>query len=141
MHHHSDILALRQRGARLTPQRLITLEVIKRGKGHLTAEEIHREVQRHYPYVSLATVYRTLQWLQEHGLVSEIALGSDRKYYEYAGGERHHHLICQRCGSESEIDDSVLVSLKEQILLRYGFEAQLDHLAIGGLCQQCRTEP
>jgi Fur family transcriptional regulator, ferric uptake regulator len=140
MNQSNDAVALRQQGHRLTPQRLIVLEVIKSNGRHLTAEEIHAAVLSHQPYINIATIYRTLQWLQEVGLVAPITLGSGPLRYEYVSGTVHHHLICQECGYEQEIGDDILAALKQQLLERYGFSAQMSHLALLGRCTACQHE-
>src|SRR5262245_57364471 len=138
MSHSDDAAALRQQGHRLTPQRLIVLDVVKRSGRHLTAEEVHAAVLPQHPYINIATVYRTLQWLQEVGLVAPLALGNGPLRYEYTHGAVHHHLICQECGHESEIGDDILDTLKGHLLARYGFAVQLNHLALPGRCAVCR---
>jgi Fur family transcriptional regulator, ferric uptake regulator len=138
MSHSDEAAALREQGHRLTPQRLVVLEVVKSSGRHLTAEEVHASVVEHHPYVNIATVYRTLQWLQEVGLVAPITIGGGPLHYEYVHGEVHHHLICQECGQEAEIGDDILDALKAHLLERYGFAAQLNHLALPGRCAACR---
>ena len=138
MSYSDDAATLRQQGHRLTPQRLTVLAVVKSSHRHLTAEEVHAAVLPKHPYANIATVYRTLQWLQEVGLVVPITIGSGPLRYEYIHGETHHHLICQECGHESEIGDDILNALKVHLLDRYGFAAQLNHLALPGLCMECR---
>lgn len=139
MHDNNDAAALRKQGHRLTPQRLIVLEMIRASSSHLTAEEIHAAVLPQHPYINIATVYRTLQWLQEVGLVAPIVWGSGPFRYEYVHGVIHHHLICQECGQEHEIGDDILDALKAQLLERYGFTAQLNHLALPGRCAVCQA--
>ncbi len=138
MLHSDEAAALREQGHRLTPQRLIVLEIVKRSGQHLTAEDIHAAILPQHPYVNIATVYRTLQWLQEVGLVAPIAIGGGPLHYEYVHGKTHHHLVCQDCGYEQEIGDDLLDVLKTQLQERYAFTAQLNHLAIPGLCAACR---
>jgi Fur family ferric uptake transcriptional regulator len=133
-----DAATLRQQGYRLTPQRLMVLEVVKSSGKHLTAEDVHAAILPHHPYVNIATVYRTLQWLQEVGLVAPIATGNGPLHYEYVHGETHHHLVCQGCGYEQEIGDDILAALKAQLLERYAFTAQFHHLALPGRCATCR---
>jgi Fur family ferric uptake transcriptional regulator len=139
MSHSNDADTLRRQGHRMTPQRLMVLEVIERSGKHLTAEEVHAAVLPQQPYVNIATVYRTLQWLQEVGLVAPIAVGSGPLRYEYVSGALHHHLICQECGHEQEIGDDILDALKTQLLEHYGFAAQLSHLGLPGRCAACRA--
>lgn len=139
MAHSDDAALLRKQGHRLTPQRLMVLDVIKRGGKHVTAEEVHAAIVAQHPYVNIATVYRTLQWLHEVGLVAPIAIGGGPLHYEYVhGGQVHHHLVCQDCGYEQEIGDDILVALKTQLYERYNFSAQLYHLAIPGRCAACQ---
>jgi Fur family ferric uptake transcriptional regulator len=132
---------LRQQGHRLTPQRLQVLQVIKAHSRHITAEEIHAAIVPQQPFIDIATVYRTLQWLQTVGLVAPISTGEGKLYYEYhAPGEYHHHLICQQCSQHTQIPDTDLASLKQDLLARYGFTLQIDHLALLGRCGGCVTE-
>lgn len=140
MQHSDDAAALRRQGHRLTPQRLMVLDVIKSSRRHLTAEEIHCAVVAQHPYVNIATIYRTVQWLQEVGLVAPIVVGGAPIQYEYIRGTAHHHLICQECGGQHEIGDDVLDTLKSLLLERYGFEAHLQHLGLPGRCAHCRDD-
>ncbi len=141
MSHNDDVVALRQQGHRLTPQRLMVLEVIQGDQRHLTAEEIHAAVLCQHPYVNITTVYRILQWLQEVGLVAPIILGGELLRYEYTYGTEHHHLICQSCGHQMEIGNEILDTLKAQLLEHYGFVARLNHLGLVGHCAACQQKP
>lgn len=136
--HHDELGALRKQGYRLTRQRMLILEIIRASERHISADEIFSEVRRQAPDINLATVYRTLQWLQSAGLLRKIDVGKDRLEYEYAGGQVHHHLICKECGTTTEIDHHVIEKLQEHILEHYDFAADPDHLAIFGRCAQCR---
>jgi Fur family transcriptional regulator, ferric uptake regulator len=135
---HEPVTALRARGERLTPQRLMVLEAIQATQGHQTAETIHQHVREHYPYVNLATVYRTLHWLKDHGLVSETDLGTGQSEYEYLGDGRHHHMVCLHCGDKAEFGDELLASLSAALHAQYGFAPRIDHLAVFGLCRHCQ---
>lgn len=135
----SDIAAsLRARGERVTPQRLLILDAVRAASGHRTAEELHARIGAIFPYINLATVYRTLGWLRERGLVVETDLGRGQLEYEYVGESRHHHLVCTGCGGRAEIADEVLAPLASTLRERYHFAARLDHFAIFGLCQACQ---
>jgi Fur family transcriptional regulator, ferric uptake regulator len=138
MSYSDDAATLRQQGHRLTPQRLMILNAVKSSGRHLTAEEVHAAILPQHPYINIATVYRTLQWLQEVGLVAPITLGGGPIHYQYLQGETHHHLVCQECGYEQEIGDDILDALKARLLERYAFSAQMNHLAITGRCAACR---
>jgi Fur family ferric uptake transcriptional regulator len=118
----------------------MVLEVITSSRRHLTAEEIHAAVLAQHPYVNIATVYRTVQWLQQVGLVAPIVVSGEPVHYEYVNGTAHHHLICQGCGDQLEVGDDVLEPLKAQLRERFGFEVVLQHLGLPGLCAHCREE-
>lgn len=136
----NDVAArLRQQGHRLTPQRLTVLDIVAHSGKHLTADEIFVAVQAQHPFTNIATVYRTLQWLQQAGFVAPLLLNGEPVRYEFISGESHHHLICRNCSAEQEIGDDVLDTLKADLLARYGFAAQLQHLALTGLCESCRA--
>jgi Fur family transcriptional regulator, ferric uptake regulator len=129
---------LRGQGHRLTPQRLLVLQAVKSHQQHITAEEIHAEVVREQPYIDIATVYRSLQWLQSVGLVSPITIGDGRQRFEYRHpNHTHHHLICQHCGDQVEIPDELLATLRDDIHRRYGFTVQSEHMAFHGTCSAC----
>ena len=92
----SDIL--RDKGYRLTPQRMLVLEAIENSSDHISAEEIYSKARTKYPYMNISTVYRTVELLKELGLVTETDLGSGRLLYHPASKAHHHHLVCQKCG-------------------------------------------
>lgn len=132
--------ALRERGYRLTPQRLIIAEAVEKERQHFSAEEVFAEVRRSYPHLNISTVYRTLDLLAELGLVTQTDLGEGRVQYHGIGHSQHHHLVCQNCGQCLELDDSLLKPLERSILEAYGFRPQIAHFAIFGLCQACQKE-
>jgi Fur family ferric uptake transcriptional regulator len=141
MHETANITSsLKDRGYRLTPQRLMILSAIEGSKEHISAEEIYAQVAAKYPNVNISTVYRTLELLKKHGLVFEIDLGEGRIRYHAEGSGHHHHLVCQQCGAVIDIDESVLSALKNILLKEYKFRAELRHLGIFGLCEKCRLE-
>ena len=136
--HLDDIAELRRQGYRLTSQRLLTLEVLKSRREHLSAEAIHGEVAARVPLINVATVYRNLQWLHDAGLIRKIDFGRGHLLWEYAGASCHHHLICQSCGTMREIDNHVVECLSNHVMEHYGFVVNLDHLPIFGKCADCR---
>ena len=128
---------LREKGYRLTPQRLMILSVIESSHDHVSAEEIYDQVSARYPNVNISTVYRTLDLLKRLGMVYEIDLGEGRIRYHAEESGHHHHLVCQDCGSVVDIDESTLASLRDVLLRDYGFEAELKHVGVFGLCEKC----
>lgn len=139
MKQDGDILGkFRERGYRLTPQRLMILSAIEGSQNHISAEEIYSVVAAKYPYVNISTVYRTLELLKEIGLVTETDLGEGRVRYHPADKGRHHHLVCQECGAVIDLDESVLGPIRDTLLREYNFTADLRHLAIFGRHVKCK---
>ncbi len=135
------IEALRQRGCRLTPQREIVLRVLHEIEGLATAEEIYQCVQAVSAAIDISTVYRTLDLLQEFGLVAAVNIEGSQNSYELLGVHGPHaHLICYQCGAVVGVPlDEVqlwLAQLKEQ----YGFVVDLAQLTLPGLCAQCASQ-
>jgi Fur family ferric uptake transcriptional regulator len=136
--HPTIVESLRQEGYRLTPQRLMILTIIHDSMGHISAEEIHQQVRERYPFVNISTIYRTLNLLKKLRLISETDLGEGYVRYELLERERHHHLVCRRCGESFAFEHQLLKPLQLRLLKKYGFAADVDHFAIFGLCQRCR---
>lgn len=127
---------VRKRGYRMTPQREMILDALQ--DGHMTADEIYRKVRAKSPAVNLATIYRTLELLKGLRIVSAIDVGEGRVRYELTGQQPHHHLVCEACGHTLELDQDVIAPLERKLCERYGFQVNLDHLALFGLCPQCQ---
>ena len=131
---------LRESGHKMTPQRMMILTSLRHARTHMTAADIHERVCKAYPYVDISTVYRTLSVLKDMRLVCETDMGGGDAAFEWVGAERHHHLICQRCSSVTEIDHKYLADLGARIVSDVGFQADLDHFAIFGICRACRAD-
>ena len=133
-----DIIGkLSEKGYRLTPQRMMVLTAIENSANHISAEEIYAQVVAKYPHVNISTVYRNLDLLKKLGLVTETDLGGGRVRYHPADKGRHHHLVCQECGTIIDLDESVLSPLKNTLRCEYKFDADLRHIAIFGRCSKC----
>jgi len=128
---------LREQGYRLTPQRLLILSTIHTSDHHISAEDIYDQVCARYPNVNISTVYRTLELLKDLGLVTETDLGGGSFRYHSVEKGHHHHLVCRKCGRILELDEAVLKPVEGSILRRYGFRADLSHLAVFGKCARC----
>ena len=127
---------LRAKGYRLTPQRQLVLEAVT-SLGHATPDEVHAEVQRTASGVNLSTVYRTLELLEELGLVSHTHLGHGSPTYHPAHEADHLHLVSRDCGSVSEADGSVADDLVAKVSSASGFQTDVRHFAIYGRCASC----
>lgn len=136
---HKDALSsLKDAGYRLTPQRAMILEAIHHIGDHVTVEQILTYVQERYPVVDQSTVYRTLDLLGELGIVQTLNVSGQPTEYE-VDQEPHHHLICRECGVVTAVPAGHFDHVYEAFLKMYGFEADLNHLAITGCCASCRS--
>jgi Fur family ferric uptake transcriptional regulator len=138
--HGTIIDSLREVGYRLTPQRMLIISIIHDSRGHVSAEEIHERVKELYPFVDISTVYRTLQLLKRLHIVTETDLGGGSVRYELSQQERHHHLVCRRCGKTFPLDDDLVEPLRSALMKAHGFAADMEHFAIFGRCRPCRSD-
>ena len=139
-HQHLNYAALmREHGFRVTPQRQIILDAICEGGGHTTPDEIYARVRAKAPAINRATVYRTLDFLSELRLIVAMRIGG-QVYYEIAGDTPHHHLVCRSCGSVEKIGHDAVQSFFAGIARDLQFTVDMDHLALFGLCKQCRAK-
>jgi Fur family ferric uptake transcriptional regulator len=134
----SCVQTLKDLGYRLTGPRLAVLKALHDSDGHVTADDIYRRMRFEHPTVNRSTVYRTLQLLRDLRLVVETDLGGGRLCYHHTEKGHHHHLICDVCGRVIDVDESALDDFKELLIRRFGFMADIKHLAIRGHCLDCR---
>jgi Fur family ferric uptake transcriptional regulator len=117
---------------------MMILEAVESTDDHISADEIYTRVCDRYPHLNISTVYRTLELLKELGLVTETDMGDGRVRYHSIIKGHHHHLVCQNCGCIIDLDETVLLPLKDALSREYGFNADLKHLAIFGQCTKCQ---
>ena len=127
---------LRARGYRVTPQRQLVLEAVTMLR-HGTPEEIGTEVQRTARGVNISTVYRTLELLEELGLVKHTHLGHGPPTYHLATEADHVHLVCRDCGEVRDAPPGVANGLIKVLDDEYGFETDVHHLTVYGRCRTC----
>ena len=137
---YKDVLdVVRAQGLRLTPQRLIILSAIAEGEGHMNVDEVYRRAKEAYPYMDIATVYRTLHLFKKLRLVTEVGMG-DRLHYELTDpNARHHHMVCQVCGKAFNLSPSYLDEFRSRLVDEFGFEPDLDNFTVAGICSECRA--
>jgi Fe2+ or Zn2+ uptake regulation protein len=133
----SPLTDLRQQGYRLTPQRLAVLRILRNADGHLSPVEIFQRASNELPGITEPTVYRSLNFLVEQGLVSASYSGGSRVTYEYADHD-HDHLTCRRCGTSLEIDPSLLNDLYQTLAEQSGYQIDSSHMNILGICPECQ---
>ena len=134
--HGKALDVLKESGHRVTPQRVMVLAALASRPGHIGVDEIYQEVHASYPYIDVATVYRTLQVLKELHLVAELDVGGSARYELLEAG-LHHHMVCRSCGTAFDFGSSYLEEFRRRLVQEFGFEPDLEHFAIGGLCGGC----
>lgn len=127
-------------GRRLTRQRRLVLEVLENSKEHLGAEALHDRAKALQPNISLATVHRTLQILQEMGLVEGHQFGEGHAHFETTQGTPHYHFTCNRCGRVIEFDAPQIAEALRRLSKQQGLQVTGAHLLVTGQCAQCREK-
>lgn len=137
MYKNEEIVkTLRERGHRLTPQRLAIMQILEESHGHLTPAEIFERASQQMPGLTEATVYRTLDFLARNRLALVAHIGDGRLVYESAR-RVHHHLICRDCGETIEIEHDLLEELFAKFRERTGFTIDGCHVTFFGRCPGC----
>jgi Fur family ferric uptake transcriptional regulator len=130
---------LRDAGERITPQRRLIAGILQEQGGHLSAEEIHRLARRRHPRLSLATVYRTLRWMKESGLVRELRLNGERHRYEIDRNEAHQHMVCLNCGEVIEFTCGHCPEIHGGLAKKHGFHITGARVRLLGYCADCQA--
>lgn len=128
---------LRARGLRWTPQRRSLIEVLRTAHGHLTGAELVDRCRALDPETTPSTVYRTLDVLEELGLVRHGHGADGREEFHVLPSSEHGHLHCERCGSAWEIGADEAAVLVAALRASRGFEVDLSHVTIVGRCRAC----
>ncbi len=122
----------------LTPQRRAVLRVVTESPEHPTANEIFEAARRELPSISFATVYNSLKYLKEAGLVREIHFGKGSSRYD-SETARHDHAVCSRCGKLVDFDLAETPQLIRAAARRSRFKPESIHLTLVGLCPDCQA--
>jgi len=127
---------LRERGYRLTPQRELILGAVHE-LDHATPDEVLAHVREHASSVNISTVYRTLEVLEELGLVRHTHLSDRAPTYHSVGGHEHFHLVCRNCHRVISVDVDVASTFVSRLAEDHGFIPDLGHLTVFGRCEEC----
>jgi len=132
------IETLRKNGYKATTQRIAICRFALHSRDHPTAQRVYNEVRKMHPTVSLATVYKTLQILTEHGLIQELDLPqSQARFDSYV--EPHINLVCMQCGNIQDLDDDAAREIVERMTAKTEFKRTGQRLDIYGICKICRN--
>ncbi|KAA1427458.1 Fur family transcriptional regulator [Nocardioides antri] len=128
--------ALREKGYRLTPQREMILAAVDE-LGHATPDEVLAHVQQRASTVNASTVYRTLEVLEELGLVRHAHLSDRAPTYHSTRGHEHFHLVCRGCHKVVSVESEEAAPFVESLTTRHAFSPDLGHLTVFGRCHDC----
>ena len=131
---------LRDRGLRWTPQRRSLIEVLRTADGHVTGAELVDRLRDLDPETTPSTVYRTLDVLEELGLVRHGHGADGREEFHVLPAADHGHLHCEHCGGSWEIGSDEAAALVASLRASRGFAVDLTHVTIVGRCASC-SEP
>ena len=129
--------ALRQRGMRVTPQRVVVHRALLDLDRHVTADELLDAVTDRLPSVSLPTIYATLELLEELGMVRRVQRAGTTLFDPRT--EPHHHLVCMSCGSLEDFDSALDTAALEAAAARRGFDSVRVEALVHGRCRSCAT--
>ena len=125
-------------GRALTRQRRVVLDVVKDSDEHLTAAEIFAAARARLPSISFATVYNSLRYLKDAGLIREITFGNAASRYDRETA-CHDHAVCTACGKLLDFDLAETAELMRRAARRSRFKPESIHLTLYGLCPDCKA--
>jgi Fur family peroxide stress response transcriptional regulator len=134
-----DIAAvLRENGYKVTPQRLAVYEVVNNNTTHPHAEAIYKELQPKYPFMSLATVYKTMEIFAKIGVVQVLQCEEDAHRYDF-NTKPHAHIRCTRCNRVMDVDVE-RDKLAEMAQAQTGYRVDSVNVSFTGICAECQNE-
>ena len=130
---------LKESGLKYTKQIEIVLKILYHSDTHFTPEALYMEVKRREPSlnVGIATVYRTLNLLEESGMVTSLSFGTAGKKFELANKPHHDHLICKNCGKIVEFENSIIERQQALIAKEHKFKLTGHLMQLYGICEAC----
>ena len=125
-----------QQDKRLTPQRQAVLQAVREVDDHPTANDIFARARKYFPAISYATVYNSLRYLRDAGLVQEISFGDGASRYDGIIG-RHDHAMCTDCGKLVDFDVEEPAELLREAARKSRFDPRSVYLTLVGRCPEC----
>jgi Fur family transcriptional regulator, peroxide stress response regulator len=129
---------LREKGGRLTPQRLAMLRILAKSEGHPSAEQIYAQLKANFPTTSLATIYKTLSLLKDMGEILELNFASVGSRYDGNKPYPHPHVICTKCGQILDPEFETMAGISQEIARQTGYRITHQQLNFFGLCPRCQ---
>ena len=134
---------LKQNALKFTKQREALLRVLYNNEEeHFSPESLCKLVKDNYPdlNIGIATVYRTLNLLEESNMATSLSFGSLGKKFELSNKPHHDHMICKMCSKIIEFSDDDIERKQEDIAIKYGFKLTGHMMQLYGICKKCKTK-
>ena len=125
---------------RITPQRYAILKILASSSDHPSAESIHAKLIEHYPTMSLATVYKTINLLKREGEILELEFSDLGNRYDGKKPYPHPHVICTECGKIIDPSHLNLDEITRKMMVETGFKILTHRLDFYGLCPECQRQ-
>ena len=134
------IKKLREKGHKITPQRLALARTLSSSEGHPSVEAIYDHVKHDFPTMSLATVYRNVMLIKSLGEVLELGFADGSRRYDGNKPYPHPHVVCVKCGKIIDPDLSGLEDMTQEVSDETGFKILTHRLDFFGICRECRNK-
>ncbi len=131
---------LKHNNLKFTKQREVVLKTMYNNDDHFSPESLYILLKESYPElnVGIATVYRTLNLLEDSDMVTSLSFGSSGKKFELGNKPHHDHMICKSCDKIIEFEDDEIENRQEEIAKKYGFKLTSHMMQLYGVCKKCR---
>jgi Fur family ferric uptake transcriptional regulator len=133
---------LKQNSLKFTKQREVVLKTMYNNDEHFSPESLYMLIKKTYPKlnVGIATVYRTLNLLEDSNIVTSLSFGSSGKKFELGNKPHHDHMICKMCDEIIEFEDNAIEKRQEEIAKKYGFKLTSHLMQLYGICKKCQIK-
>lgn len=134
------IRKLRDNGHKMTPQRLAIVKILAKSEGHPSVEDIHAQIKKDFPTMSLATVYRNIVLIKSLGELLELGFPDGSNRYDGNTPYPHPHIICIKCKKIVDLDLDSLDDMQHEIAEETDFKILNHRLDFFGICSNCSAE-
>ncbi len=135
-------IILKQNNLKFTKQREIILQTLYNNDDHFSPEDLYILIKKRHPKlnIGIATIYRTLNLLENSDIVTSISFGAAGKKFELGNKPHHDHIICKNCGLIVEFEDKSIELKQEKIAKSHGFKLTGHIMQLYGLCKNCQKK-
>lgn len=131
---------LKENNHKITPQRLAIIRILSKSEAHPSVEDIYSQLQRDFPGISQATVYRNILLMKSLGEVLELGFPDGSNRYDGINPYPHPHIVCIKCKRIIDPDLASLQDMTREIVEESGFEVITYRLDFFGVCPECRSK-